>query len=184
MAAAADLTSDFLLRKISVMKWRITGENKPDFLFISERYPIRSVERTDAASTIVNGVENLLNYVKSQTGFDHVFLDHIDRFLNKLSLLFAKHDTDPNSIGTEISQYANMLVEQLRSIKNSIQHKHINDKEDKLKIQHKQFLEQWYDMAIAAAKNDAEKARLQAEKIKALQALQGGRRKRRTRRRK
>lgn len=174
MAAAADRTVDSLQRKISVMKWRITGQNKPDFPFISVSYPIQSPVRKDAALKIVNGVEKLLNYVKSHTGLDPVFLDCIDSFLAELNLLFAKHDTDPDPIGVEISQYAKMLVQQAKAIQ-------MNVKEQQLKEQHKEFLKQWYDIAIATAVDDADKARLQKEKN---ENLKGGRRKCRTRRRK
>lgn len=174
MAAAADLTVASLRRKILVMKWRITGQNIPKFPFIAERYLIESPERKDAAFKIVNGVEKLLNYVESQTGLDPVFLDCIDSFLFNLSLLFTDHDTDPDPIGIQISQYAKMLVQQAKAIQ-------MNVKEQQLKEQHKEFLKQWYDIAIATAVDDADKARLQKEKN---ENLKGGRRKCRTRRRK
>ena len=174
MAAAADRTVASLQRKISVMKWRITGQNIPEFPFIAERYRIESPERKEAALKIVNGVETLLNYVKSQTGLDPVFLDCIDGFLAELNLLFAKHDTDPDPIGMQISQYGKMLVEQAKAIQ-------MNVKNQQLKEKHKEFLIRWYDMAIATAVDDADKTRLQKEKN---ENLKGGRRKCRTRRRK
>jgi len=172
--AAADRTIDSLRRKISVMKWRITGENEPSFLFISESYPIQSDDRKTAALKIVNGVETLLKYVDSQTGFDPVFLDYIDGFLSKLNILYARHDMDPNQIGREISQYAIMLVEQLQAIR-------MNVKQIQLDERHKQYLIKWYDIAIASALDAVDRARLEKERN---EKLKGGRRKHRTRRRK
>ena len=173
MAAAADRTVASLRRKISVMKWRITGQNIPEFPFIAERYGIQSPERKEAALKIVNGVETLLNYVDSQTGLDPVFLDYIDGFLAKLNILYARHDMDPNQIGREISQYAIMLVEQLQATR-------MNVKQIQLDERHKQYLIKWYDIAIASALNAADRARLEKERN---EKLKGGRRKHRTRRR-